>query len=55
MISATVDLRTGPGSTSTKPHELDYWSEALGCTEQQLRAAVAAVGVSSESVREYLR
>jgi hypothetical protein len=36
-------------------HELDYWSEALGCTEQQLRDAVAAVGVSSESVREYLR
>jgi hypothetical protein len=36
-------------------HELDYWTEALGCTEQQLRDAVAAVGVGSESVREYLR
>lgn len=36
-------------------HELDYWTEALGCTEDQLRAAVSAVGVSSEKVREYLR
>jgi hypothetical protein len=36
-------------------HEVDYWSEALGCTEQQLRDAVAAVGVSAQAVREYLR
>lgn len=38
-----------------EPHELDYWCEALGCTEQQLRDAVAAVGVSAEAVREYIR
>ena len=36
-------------------HELDYWTEALGCTEDQLRAAVSAVGVGAEKVREYLR
>ena len=36
-------------------HELDYWCEALGCTEQQLRDAVSAVGVGAEAVREYLR
>ena len=35
-------------------HELDYWCEALGCTERQLREAVAAVGVSADKVREYL-
>jgi hypothetical protein len=38
-----------------EPHEVEYWTEALGCTEQQLRDAVAAVGVSAEAVRDYLR
>ena len=34
--------------------ELNYWTEAMGCTEQQLRDAVAAVGVSAKAVRQYL-
>ncbi|MEJ8813086.1 DUF3606 domain-containing protein [Variovorax ureilyticus] len=38
-----------------QPHEVRSWTESLGVTEQQLRAAVAAVGNSADKVREYLR
>jgi DNA-binding response OmpR family regulator len=31
-----------------------YWTTALGCTEAQLRAAVAEVGVSADDVRHHL-
>lgn len=37
-----------------EPHEIRSWTETLGVTEQQLRAAVAAVGHSAEKVREHL-
>ena len=36
-------------------HEVRWWTEDLGCTREQLQAAVRAVGVSAEKVREYLR
>ncbi|MGO4393463.1 DUF3606 domain-containing protein [Variovorax sp. M-6] len=39
----------------SEPHEMRRWTESIGVTEQQLRAAVAAVGNSAEKVREYLR
>jgi len=32
-----------------------YWTIALGCTEKQLRDAVAEVGVDAEEVRQQLR
>jgi hypothetical protein len=35
-------------------HELRYWTEVLGCTEQELRRAVAQVGNSVRDVRDYL-
>lgn len=35
-------------------HELRYWTQALGVTEQKLRAAVAAAGVMAKDVRTYL-
>jgi len=38
-----------------EPHEVRSWTESLGVSEQQLRAAVAAVGNSAEKVRAYLR
>jgi hypothetical protein len=38
----------------TEEHEVRSWTESLGCTEEQLRAAVKAVGNSAEKVREYL-
>ena len=33
-------------------HEVRYWTEALDCTEEQLREAVAAVGNSADEVRQ---
>lgn len=36
-------------------HEVRYWTAQFNCTRQQLEAAVAAVGNSSDSVREYLQ
>ena len=35
-------------------HELRYWSKALDVTEEQLRAAVAQVGVMVDAVRVHL-
>ena len=35
-------------------HELRYWTKALDVTEQQLKAAVAQVGVMAEDVRRQL-
>lgn len=33
--------------------EVRYWCKAFGCTEEQLRAAVKAVGVSAAAVRKH--
>lgn len=38
----------------TEPYEVRDWCKSFGCTEQELRAAVAAVGNSAEKVRAYL-
>lgn len=38
----------------TEEYELDDWTASLGCTRDQLRAAVAAVGHSAEAVRAWL-
>lgn len=35
-------------------HELRYWSKELAVSEDQLRAAVKAVGVSVEAVKKHL-
>jgi hypothetical protein len=35
-------------------HELRYWTQALGCSEEQLREAVRAVGNTASKVRTYL-
>jgi hypothetical protein len=35
-------------------YEVQYWTKTLGCTEQELRDAVAEVGVSVEMVKEFL-
>ncbi|TRX73717.1 DUF3606 domain-containing protein [Pseudomonas mangiferae] len=36
-------------------HEVDYWTKALGVSEDQLKAAVEAVGVSADKVRAHLK
>lgn len=38
----------------TEMQEVDYWVQALGVTETQLRVAVAEVGVSAQDVRDHL-
>lgn len=38
-----------------EPHEIAYWTQALGCSEEELRRAVDAVGVMARDVREQLR
>ena len=35
-------------------YEVRDWAQSLGCTEQQLRDAVKAVGNSASAVRQYL-
>ena len=37
-----------------EPHEATYWTKALGCTEDQLRAAVKSAGVMAADVRAKL-
>lgn len=37
-----------------EPWEVRWWCQHFGCTEQQLRAAVQAVGVSADRVRQHL-
>ncbi|RYF61766.1 MAG: DUF3606 domain-containing protein [Comamonadaceae bacterium] len=38
----------------TQDHEVRDWCASLGCTEAQLRQAVAEVGNSAERVRAHL-
>lgn len=35
-------------------YEVQYWTKAFGCTAEQLRDAVEAVGVMADDVRKYL-
>jgi hypothetical protein len=37
-----------------EPHEVRYWTEKFGCTEEELRAAVARVGVMAADVERTL-
>lgn len=37
------------------PAEVSYWRKQYGCTEQQLRHAVAAAGVSAAKLKQYFR
>lgn len=36
-----------------EPHEVRTWCRVFGCTEAELKAAVAAAGKSAKAVREY--
>ena len=37
------------------PNEVRHWSQSLGVTPEELKAAVSRVGTSAEKVRESLR
>lgn len=54
------DLKNrGPADRSSvnvnEPGEVIYRRKEYGCTEQQLRQAVAAVGLSAAKVSQYLK
>jgi hypothetical protein len=36
-------------------HELRYWTEKFGCTADELRAAVSAVGPMAEAVEQQVK
>jgi len=36
-------------------YEVRYWTKKFGCTAEQLRAAVKAVGVSAKAVEAHLK
>jgi hypothetical protein len=50
--------KRGPADRSrvnvNEPWELSYWSSHFGVTQQELKAAVAKVGVMVNDVRKYL-
>ena len=37
-----------------EPHEVRYWTQRLGCTEEELRKAVARAGTVAKDVRTAL-
>lgn len=37
-----------------EPRDLQYWTEKFGVSEQEIRQAVASVGVSVAAVKRYL-
>jgi uncharacterized protein DUF3606 len=49
----------GPADRSrvdvSAPGEVKYWRKEFGCTEQQLRQAIAAAGDSAAKVSQYLK
>jgi hypothetical protein len=38
-----------------EPADVSYWRRKFGCTEPQLRQAIAAVGASAAKVRQFLK
>ena len=41
--------------STTQDHERRYWSKELGISEEELLAAVQAVGSQADKVRDYVR
>lgn len=39
---------------STQDHEIDYWTKKFGCTKEELKDAVKAVGDSAAAVEKHL-
>jgi hypothetical protein len=60
MSDMSDDLKNrGPADRSRvnvkEPSEVKYWRKQFGCTEQQLRQAIAAAGDSAAKVSQYLK
>lgn len=37
-----------------EPHEVAYWTKELGCTAEDLAAAIKSAGVMATAVRQHL-
>ena len=50
--------KKGPADSSriniNEDYEVDYWTNTLGCTRDQLTKAVREAGTSAKAVRTYL-
>jgi hypothetical protein len=52
------DIRGGQDRTRINPeqkHEVQYWTQKFGVSEDKLREATKAVGNSAEKVEAYLK
>ena len=55
MLTDTSNSASGNNFISLHwPNEVRYWTRSLGCTEDELRKAVTAVGYSAAEIRFYL-
>jgi|EndMetStandDraft_4_1072995.scaffolds.fasta_scaffold414036_2 hypothetical protein len=50
----TRDVRDRTRISMTEDYEVNYWTNALGCTREQLQHAINQVGNSAETVRDFL-
>ena len=55
MLTNTSNPTSGSKFISLRwPHEIRHWTRSLGCTENELRDAVMAIGYSVAELRLYL-
>jgi len=54
FIPSVADTASARMIDVTDPRDIDYWTDALGVSETELRLAVAAVGSSVQDVRDHL-
>lgn len=57
-MTDNTNARTGADRARinvNQEHEVRYWTQALDVTEEELRAAVDAVGPVADKVREYFQ
>lgn len=57
-MTDNTNTRTGADRARinvNQEHEVRYWTQALDVTEEELRAAVDAVGPVADKVREYFQ
>jgi hypothetical protein len=53
-----MDFRNAPDANRinvNETHEVRYWTQALGCSAEELRDAVRKVGTSAQAVRNYIQ
>lgn len=54
MAEDAISAMSGPKLIGLQDYEVRDWVQSFGCTEEELRRAVAEVGVSADDVRSWL-